>query len=60
MPKGTKALDAEFERGVNMKPGKGWRLVSPTGRSFKASLAKRIKIGEENVALFRVSVPKPT
>ena len=38
--------------------GKGWRLVSPTGRALKATLAKRFKIGDENVAVFRV-LPYP-
>jgi hypothetical protein len=37
-----------------MKPGKAWRLISPGGRAFKATLVKRLKIGKETVAVFRV------
>ena len=45
------------KRGEKMKTGKAWRLVSPTGRAFKAALVKRLKIGKESVAVFRVLTP---
>jgi hypothetical protein len=37
-----------------MTPGKAWRLVAPNERVFKATLVKKVKIGEEDVAIFRV------
>ena len=42
------------KRGERMKAGRAWRLISPFGRAFKATLAKRFKIGKESVAVFRV------
>jgi len=54
----TKVAGVQVARGEKMKTGKGWRLVSPTGRALKATLAKRFKIGDENVAVFRV-LPYP-
>ena len=41
-------------RGQIMKTGKAWRLITPGGRAFKATLVKRLKIGSESVAIFRV------
>jgi len=41
-------------RGQKMKPGKAWRLITPGGRAFKATLVKRLTIGRESVAVFRV------
>ena len=42
-----------------MPTGKGWRLFSPgETRGFKASLIKRIDIGGEIIAIFRV-LPNP-
>jgi hypothetical protein len=50
----TNAQDVTALRGEKMRTGKAWRLVSPTGRAFKATLVKRMKIGKESVAIFRV------
>jgi hypothetical protein len=58
MAETRKKIDEEFQRGQKMKPGKGWRLVSQTGLRFKATLIKRMKVGKENIALFRISVPQ--
>jgi len=44
-------------RGQIMKPGKAWRLITPGGMAFKATLVKRLKIGSESVAIFRVIHP---
>jgi hypothetical protein len=46
------------KRGVRMTTGKGWRLVGPGKQAFKASLLKRMVIGGESVAIFRV-LPNP-
>jgi len=40
--------------GQNMIPGKDWRLISPGGKAFKATLVVRKNIGAESVAVFRV------
>jgi hypothetical protein len=46
-------------RGQKMKTGKGWRLASPNAtRGFKATLIKRIDVGGEIIAIFRV-LPVP-
>lgn len=60
MPKvRTDVQDITVPRGEKMRTGKAWRLVSPTGRAFKATLVKRVKIGKESVAIFRVvTTPK--
>jgi hypothetical protein len=50
----TNIQEVTAKRGEKMKTGKAWRLVSPTGHAFKASLVKRLRIGEESVAVFRV------
>ncbi|MGA3042743.1 MAG: hypothetical protein ABSF54_18355 [Bryobacteraceae bacterium] len=42
------------KRGTIMVSGKAWRLVSPGERVFKATLVKKVKIGAETVAIFRV------
>ena len=41
-------------RGQRMKTGKAWKLITPGGRAFKATLVKRLNIGRESVAIFRV------
>jgi hypothetical protein len=46
------------KRGHNIAIGKGWRLVTPTGRAFKATLLSKARVSGEIVALFRV-LPKP-
>jgi len=56
--KTTKVAGVKVARGEKMKTGKGWRLVSPTGRALKATLAKRFMIGDESIAIFRV-LPLP-
>jgi hypothetical protein len=50
----TNVLGVRARRGEKMKRGKAWRLVSPGERVFKATLVKRLKIGAESVAVFRV------
>jgi hypothetical protein len=50
----TKTQDVTAKRGEKMRTGKAWRLLSPTGYAFKATLVKRLKIGKEDVAVFRV------
>ena len=58
MAKKTKVLGVTTTRGKQMKTGKGWKLLTPTGKTFKAVLVRRLKIGDENVAVFRV-LPMP-
>jgi hypothetical protein len=53
----TKALDLKAPRGEKMKRGRAWRLMSPGGRGFKATLVRRMSIGAESVAIFRVIRP---
>jgi hypothetical protein len=53
----TKTQDVTAKRGEKMRTGKAWRLLSPTGHAFKATLVKRLKIGKESVAVFRVITP---
>ena len=48
----------KLKRGERMIKGKGWRLVGPGKKAFKASLIKRLDIGGESVAIFRV-LPYP-
>jgi hypothetical protein len=50
----TKTQDVTAKRGEKMRTGKAWRLLSPTGYAFKATLVKRLNIGKESVAVFRV------
>jgi hypothetical protein len=50
----TNLLGVKAKRGKKMKPGKAWRLISPGELVFKATLVKRVKIGAEVVAIFRV------
>ena len=52
--KGTTVLGVKAPRGEKMRSGKGWRLISPTDRVFKAALLKRLSIGTESVAIFKV------
>jgi hypothetical protein len=54
MAKKTDSREVKAPRGQKMKPGKAWRLISPGGRAFKATLVKRLNIGAESVAIFRV------
>jgi hypothetical protein len=48
--------DVILERGVKMKTGKGWRLITPKGgnRGFKASLLQTFSSKGERFAIFRV------
>ena len=55
----TKVADTTVERGVNMKTGKGWRLVSKGGKAFKAALLTTIDVAGERLAVFRISKLKP-
>jgi hypothetical protein len=50
----TNVQDVTAKRGEKMRTGKAWRLLSPTGHAFKAALIRRLKIGRESVAVFRV------
>jgi hypothetical protein len=52
--KKTSVLGVRAKRGEKMKQGRAWRLVSPGERVFKAVLVKRLKIGVESVAIFKV------
>jgi hypothetical protein len=54
MARKTKLLGVTTKRGEKMRQGKGWRLVSQGGTAFKATLIRRFKVGDENVAVFRV------
>lgn len=48
----------KLKRGERMMTGKAWGLIGPGEQVFKASLIKRLKIGDEIVAFFRV-LPHP-
>ena len=54
MPRKADPNVVKAPRATIMKTGKAWRLITPTGRAFKATLVKRLKIGTESVAIFRV------
>jgi hypothetical protein len=54
MAKKTDPREVKAPRGEKMRPGKAWRLITPGGRAFKATLVKRLNIGSESVAVFRV------
>ena len=58
MAKKTTVAGQKVKRGEKMKKGKRWRLVGPNGLAFKATLVRRIEIGGEIVAIFRV-LPHP-
>jgi hypothetical protein len=58
MPRKTNLLGVRAKRGERMTPGRGWRLVGPGKQVFKATLIRRLSIGQESVAVFRV-VPVP-
>jgi len=58
MPRKTTVVGAKVKRGTRMVTGKGWRLVAPGEQAFKASLLKRLEIGGESIAIFRV-LPHP-
>jgi len=57
MAKDSDPREVKVPRGQKMKPGKAWRLMSPGGRGFKATLVRRLNIGKESVAIFRVIRP---
>jgi hypothetical protein len=50
----TVVAGVKVKRGERMATGKGWRLVGPGKKAFKASLLKRLDIGGESIAIFRV------
>jgi hypothetical protein len=54
----TTVAGVKVNRGERMVTGKGWKLVAPGGRAFKATLVRRFGIGVESVAVFRV-LPHP-
>jgi hypothetical protein len=54
MPKKIEPCEVKAPRGLKMKTGKAWRLITPGGRAFKATLVRRLSIGDEIVAIFRV------
>ena len=56
--KKTTVAGVKVKRGERMKTGKGWKLVGLNRRAFKASLLKRLDIGDEKIAIFRV-LPYP-
>lgn len=57
MPREADPRVVKAPRGQKMKTGKAWRLITPGGRAFKATLVKRLNIGRESVAVFRVVRP---
>ena len=48
----------KLARGSTLKTGKGWTLVSPGDKGFKASLHATFKIGGERIVVFHVPDPK--
>jgi hypothetical protein len=58
MPRKTTVAGVKVKRGVRMATGQGWKLVAPGEQGFKASLLKRLDIGGESIAIFRV-LPHP-
>lgn len=54
IPRNTTVAGIKVKRGQRMKTGKGWRLVGPGKQAFKASLLKRLEIGDQSIAIFRV------
>jgi len=54
----TRVAGHSVKRGHNLPTGKGWRLVTQSGRAFKGTLLTKVSISGETVALFRV-LPKP-
>jgi hypothetical protein len=54
MLKAFGAREVKAIRGTKMVPGKAWKLITPGGRAFRATLVRRLKIGSESVAVFRV------
>jgi len=54
----TRVAGHSVKRGHNLPAGKGWRLVTQGGRAFKGTLLRKVSIGGETLALFRV-LPKP-
>jgi len=52
----TQLLGRPVPRGIQMPPGKGWRLVSPSQqRAFKATLLGAFRLGGARLAVFRVT-----
>ena len=58
MVRKTTVAGVKVKRGERMKKGKGWRLEAPGGQGYKAVLIRRLEIGKESVAIFRV-LPHP-
>jgi len=46
------------ERGERMRTGRGYALTTPSGKTFKVTLIKRFKIGDESGAILRI-LPTP-
>ncbi len=55
----TTVAGARIPRGEKMRSGKGWRLIAPKPgqKAFKASLLKKLDVGGERLAIFRVLLP---
>jgi hypothetical protein len=53
----TKIAGVPVKRGERMAAGKGWRVVSPSGKAFPATLLKRIKVKDESIAILRILPP---
>jgi hypothetical protein len=48
-------LGKDGTRGKRMSTGRGWRLVQLKGnKQFVGSLLKKIKVGDETIAIFRL------
>jgi hypothetical protein len=55
MTRKTNVATVKVRRGRDLNTGKGWRLVAPGGRrAFKAALLKKLNVGHERLAIFRV------
>ena len=56
----TKVAGIPVTRGANLPTGKGWRLLSPGGKTvMKAALLTKLTAGKEKLAIFRV-LPNPS
>jgi hypothetical protein len=53
-----KVVGEKVVRGKNLIPSKGWRLIAPSGKGFKATLIHSMSLGGEKLAQFRV-LPHP-
>jgi hypothetical protein len=47
-------LGKKIPRGQEMATGKKWRLVTPGKKGFKAALLKKLDVGGQRLAIFRV------